>query len=278
MQTTRRWIHKSVCISFFDWSHSDTGFTGTSSPVPTRAASKMPGALYDWSSPEPESQEERHVRFASSVISPPLQRPTPSPEREKGREWPKARHIRENPTRIKHRDLSYIASQASDTSYATPPPSTTDSEDIGISQESSFNPRPPTLHDTYSGPSFTNIRPPLSSGPGSLVPHSRTSSQASQPLTDRDAPRSAPAFPADSFSFSSMSERSVEQDRISALEDEVRKLKEEVSRVHNSLNCLSNAHQAGPLFFCCTSPSPAAPTAADATSWSHTHSFTRQRH
>lgn len=166
----------------------------------------MPGALYDLSSPEPESQEDRHVRFAADVISPPLQRALSvrSPER------PKARHTEEMPLRTKQRHIQAIHSHHSDASYATPPPSTTDSEDL-------YSRLDPT--GRYTSSSFSST----------LTAHSRSSSQTSQSFPERQAIRLVPAFRDESFSFGSASERSMEQERINVLEEEVRRLKEEVS-------------------------------------------------
>ncbi len=166
----------------------------------------MPGALYDLSSPEPESQEDRHVRFAPDVVSPPLQRePAIRPP-----ERPKPRHIEDAPLRSKQRHTQSMASHYSDASYATPPPSTTDSEDMHSRLD-------PTVR--YASSSFSSTLPT----------HSRTSSLVSQSFPDRDFVRPTPVSREESFSLGSASERSMEQERISALEEEVRKLKEEVS-------------------------------------------------
>ncbi|KIM32585.1 hypothetical protein M408DRAFT_19973 [Serendipita vermifera MAFF 305830] len=184
---------------------SDDG-SRSPTPVKRRATSRMPGALYDLSSPEPESQEDRHVRFAADVISPPLQR-APSvhpPER------PNPRRVNDLSIRPKQRDIRSTASHYSDGSYATPPPSTTDSEDLHSRLDPSSR---------YTG-SFSSTLPT----------HSRSSSM-SQISLDKDVVR-LPRAPVreDSFSFASVSERSMEQERINALEEEVRKLKEELAR------------------------------------------------
>jgi hypothetical protein len=98
-----------------------------------------------------------------------------------------------------------------DLSSVTSPPSTADSDDVSVSQDSrSSIPRIP------EGPLRSNSHTTSFNAYNSAVPKTYETSQTS--LLSREG----------SFSFASSSERSFEQERIRELEREVWKLKEEV--------------------------------------------------
>jgi hypothetical protein len=217
----------------------------------------MPGTLYEpspMSTPEPEprsySQEDRHVRFASAVKSPAVR-----PPRRKQAESPSPiRNRHESPIQYQEESLHYedrskqrrgaaatsrddmmdrdmpysrartIAREEShftDISSATPPPSTTDSDEIVYVRQSRHHHEPAARRTTYD--ELPNIP--------SAKPYVVDTKSSSQTTTQTYSPTESHPLSAsrEEFSFTSASERSFEQQRISELELEVKKLREEVS-------------------------------------------------
>lgn len=174
--------------------------TDTPSPTPVRrrASSIMPGTLYEPSpTPEPEPQDERRVRFASGTTSPLRYQPTPP-------SVPQC--VRQKVPRVGPSRTGLNPALYDEISSATSPPSTADSDDVSISQDSQ------------------SLGPQHNAGTCLVLSNAyNNSSSVSHRVVQ------APTFQKeDSISFASSSERSFEQERILELEKEVRKLKEEV--------------------------------------------------
>jgi hypothetical protein len=220
----------------------------------------MPGTLYEpspVSTPEPEthsySQDDRHVRFASAVKSPAVRPPrrkqaeSPSPIRNRN-ESPiqyqeESLHYEDRSERrhggatrrdeMRDRAMPYSRvhtisreeSQFTDISSATPPPSTTDSDEMVYVRHSRHHHEPAARRTIYEElPNIPSARP--------YVVDTKSSSQTTQTYSPTEShPLSASR---EEFSFTSASERSFEQQRISELEEEVKKLREEVS-IHSTI-------------------------------------------
>jgi hypothetical protein len=112
--------------------------------------------------------------------------------------------------------ISREESQFTDISSATPPPSTTDSDEVVYVRHSRHHHEPAARRKELSN--IPLAKPYLDT---------TSSSQTTQTYSPTE-PRPLSAS-REEFSFTSASERSFEQQRISELEEEVKKLREEVS-------------------------------------------------
>lgn len=173
----------------------------------------MPGTLYE-PSPTPEP-EERRVRFAQD-LSPTLYQMVPQPASQPVDSRAAIMRASRSPSKLTLYD---------DLSSVTSPPSTADSDDVSISQDS-----------RSSIPSYRKFEAPSRS-----TSHSG-SIDVYNPLVSKSyVPPTTILSTEGSFSFASSSERSFEQERIRELEQEVQKLKEEV-RIQLSMHHI-RAHE-----------------------------------